>query len=87
MYACEDIQEVMVGVEKEMLMAAVYPACPSSASESDKQAVRERIEEFIKQYNRKVPMYKQIHQIRFLEEPFVKTAVGKLIRHNRNSAQ
>lgn len=87
LYACEDIQEVMVGVEKEMLMAAVYPACPSSASESDKQAVRERIEEFIKQYNRKVPMYKQIHQIRFLEEPFVKTAVGKLIRHNRNSAQ
>lgn len=80
LYSCKEIQEVMVGVEKDMLIAAVYPEYPASDREDGKWSVQKEIEKAVEQYNRRVPMYKQIRQIRFMEEPFVKTAVGKLIR-------
>ena len=63
-----------------MLMAAVYPEYSVQGSEGSKQAIRKKIEQAIEQYNCKTPMYKQIRKIRFMEEPFAKTAVGKLIR-------
>ena len=80
LYCCKEIQEVMVGVEKDMLMAAVYPEYSAQSSEDSRQSVRKKIEKAVEQYNEKAPSYKQIRQIRFMEEPFVKTAVGKLIR-------
>lgn len=80
LYCCEEIREVMVGVENDMLMAAVYPEYPVQGGEGSQQAIRKKIEQAIEQYNCKTPMYKQIRKIRFMEEPFAKTAVGKLIR-------
>ena len=82
LYCCKEICEVMVGVENDMLMAAVYPEYPIQSGENNKGTVRKEIERAIEQYNDKAPMYKQIRQIRFMEEPFAKTAVGKLIRES-----
>lgn len=80
LYCCKEIREVMVGAEKDMLMAAVYPEYPLQSDEHEQKAIRKKIERFIELYNYKVPMYKQIRQIHFMEEPFAKTAVGKMIR-------
>ena len=70
----------MVGAEKDMLMAAVYPEYPLQSDEHEQKTIRNKIERFIELYNYKVPMHKQIRQIHFMEEPFAKTAVGKMIR-------
>lgn len=82
LYCCQEICEVMVGAEKDMLMAAVYPKYPQQSGEYEQETIRKKIEQFIELYNYKAPIYKQIRKIHFMEEPFAKTAVGKMIRKN-----
>lgn len=80
LYGCQEICEVMVGAEKDMLMAAVYPEYPLQSGEYEQEIIRKKIEQFIEQYNYEVPMYKQIRKVHFMDQPFAKTAVGKMIR-------
>lgn len=80
LYCCREICEVMVGVENDMLIAAVYPRYPAESNEGGRTDIRKKVFQAVEQYNYKSPMYKQVQKIRFMEEPFAKTAVGKLIR-------
>ena len=80
LYHCKEICEVMVGVEQDILMAAIYPEYPAQSDEDSRENIRKKIAQAVGQYNFHSPMYKQIQRIRFMEEPFAKTAVGKLIR-------
>lgn len=82
LYACDAIREVMVGARQNLLIAAVFPNLPSDCTGREAEEIKGRIEEAIEQYNRNSPLYKQIKGIHFLDEPFVKTAVGKLIRQS-----
>lgn len=78
----EEIKEIMVGVEQNLITAAIYPDYQEGISEESKWKVRERIEKKIAEYNGNSPVSKQIRKVIFFEEPFAKTAVGKMIRHS-----
>lgn len=71
--ACEEIEEVLVGVENDRISATIYPAVPES---------RERIEAYIDDYNRSVPFYRQVQCLHFSDKPFAKTEIGKMIRRS-----
>lgn len=73
--ACEAVAEVMVGLENNLITATVYPM---DNTEKTTQIIRNALE----QYNRGVPPYKQVQNLRFSREPFAKTALGKLIRRS-----
>lgn len=73
--ACQQIEEVMVGLEDNLITATVYPA---DTSEETAEIIRNALEA----YNCSVPPYKQIQNLRFTQEPFAKTALGKLIRRS-----
>lgn len=71
--ACEEIEEVLVGVENDRISATVFPAAPES---------RKRIEAYIDDYNRSVPFYRQVQCLHFSDKPFAKTEIGKMIRRS-----
>ena len=48
--------------------------------EEQRKWLREKVEERIEDYNESSPVSKQIQRIHFQEEPFTKTAIGKMIR-------
>ena len=73
--ACEDIDEVMVGVENDLIFATVYP-------HEDTPEVRFRIEAYLETYNRGVPSYRQVQNLHFSQQPFAKTEIGKMIRRS-----
>lgn len=79
---CEDICEVMVGVEKGFISGTVFPRFLPDCTEEEKNEIRQRVRSAVCQYNAGVPTYKQVQFLHFREEPFVKTAVGKLIRRS-----
>ena len=73
--ACSAISEILVGLEQNLITAAIYPT--DSAEET-----KEQIRGAITAYNRGVPPYKQLQNLRFSDEPFPKNAVGKIIRRS-----
>lgn len=80
--ACEDICEVMIGVEKDFIAGTVFPKYPPNCTDAEKHEIQERIREAVRQFNNNAPTYKQIQFLHFREEPFAKTALGKLIRRS-----
>lgn len=70
--SCRDVDEVLVGVEGDLICAAIF---------SEKGAESE-INSFVERYNSTVPYYKQVQKLRFLDRPFEKTQIGKMIRHS-----
>lgn len=82
LYAHEEIREIMIGVEHDLITATIYPNYLSESDEESKLEIKEQIKKEVTEYNVGVPIYKQIQIVHFLEEPFAKTAMGKLIRHS-----
>jgi long-chain acyl-CoA synthetase len=69
---CSAVREVMVGVEAGLICAAVY----------SKPDDRQNISNHVHSYNATVPFYKQVQKLNFLDAPFAKTEVGKMIRRS-----
>ena len=69
---CPAVGEVLVGAEENLICAAVY----SPAGD------RQEILDYVQSYNSTVPFYKQVQKVRFLEQPFAKTGIGKTIRRS-----
>lgn len=69
---CPKVKEVMVGVEEGLICAAVY------SHPNDRQDISDHVQS----YNGTVPFYKQVQKLRFLDTPFAKTEVGKMIRRS-----
>ena len=73
LYACKEICEVVIGVENRMITAFVFP-------EEEGERIRCRIRSAIEDYNKEVPLYRQVQDVRFLDKPFAKTTGGKILR-------
>ena len=73
--ACDEICEVMVGVENDRISATIFP-------HSGTQDALARIDAHIESYNRSVPYYRQVHSLHYTDKPFAKTEIGKLIRRS-----
>jgi len=71
---CTEIEEVVVRGEDDMIVAHIW------CGENDSEEVRERVEKFIKQYNKGVPSYHRIQRTIFRNEAFEKTSTGKIKR-------
>lgn len=71
---CPEIAEVVVYGEGDVLTSHVW--CGENADEQTK----DRIEKYIAKYNRSVPSYRCIRKNIFKEQPFAKTASGKIKR-------
>ena len=80
--ACPDVREVLVGVEQNLIAATVFPNYPSGWTERERKEIKRRIEQAVQQYNDRVPVYKQVQTLHFTEQPFAKTAMGKMIRRS-----
>ena len=80
--ACEDICEVMIGVEQDFISGTIFPQYPPNCTDAEKYAIRERVRNAVQQFNETVPTYKQVQFLHFREEPFAKTPLGKLIRRS-----
>lgn len=78
--AIETIREVMIGVEKDRIIASIHPNMAENCPEEEFLALQTKIQDAVELYNRTVPTYKQVHRIQYYREPFAKTAVGKMIR-------
>ena len=70
--ACPAVEEVMVGLEGELICAAVY------GREDRWQMIRD----FVQAYNHTVPYYKQVQKLHFQDQAFAKTEIGKTIRRS-----
>ncbi|MBR3973462.1 MAG: acyl--CoA ligase [Oscillospiraceae bacterium] len=70
---CEAIEEILVGLEADLITASVYPADESEETKS-------KIRDAVAAYNHSAPLYRQIENLRFSDTPFPKTPTGKLIR-------
>ena len=77
----EEIEEIMVGVERNLITATVFPHYPAGSMEKEKEDVRAAIEKIVDVYNGDSPLYKQVQKLHFLDRPFEKNAAGKMIRH------
>lgn len=73
--ACDDICEVMVGVEQDRISATIFPR-------TNTIDILKRIDAHIEGYNRTVPYYRQVHCLHYTDKPFAKTEIGKLIRRS-----
>lgn len=72
---CCWIEEIMVGLENSLITATIHPTDGSPDT-------KDRIRDAVTAYNRGVPPYKQIQNLRFSDVPFAKTAIGKIIRRS-----
>lgn len=71
---CEDIDEVVVKGEDDMIVAHIW--CGENATEE----TCNKVEKYIKIYNRSVPSYHRVQKTVFRKEPFEKTSTGKIKR-------
>lgn len=69
---CPYVDEVLVGIEEDLICAVIFS---EKGAQSD-------IRSFVERYNSGVPYYKQVQKLRFLDRPFEKTQIGKMIRHS-----
>jgi len=72
LHQCPDVEEVLVGVEGELICATVFVGNGS----------QENVRNFVEAYNNLAPSYKQVRKLSFLNSPFEKTQVGKIIRRS-----
>ena len=72
--ACSAVEEVVVRGENDILAAYLHVKTPGDKGEE------ETAREFIREYNRNAPTYYRIGKIIFSDEPFEKTASGKVKR-------
>jgi len=72
---CGLIREVMIGLERDLITATIYPA-------DEKPETKSKIQEAVAAYNRSAPLYRQIQNLHFSDTPFAKTETGKLIRRS-----
>ena len=79
---CGDIEEIVVSVEGNLIIATVFPRFMPDGSEESREKIKARIKKAVEQYNADSPVYKQIQKLYFRDEPFAKTASGKIVRHN-----
>lgn len=79
----KEIREVVVSAEGEWITAAVYPEYPAGCTQAEKMEVRSRIRAEIGEYNRSVPVFRQIRNVRFSAAPEKKTSIGKIVRPAR----
>ena len=70
--ACPDVDEVLVGVEEELICATIF----------SEKGTESGIRKFVECYNSNVPYYKQVQKLHFWDRPFEKTEVGKMIRQS-----
>ena len=71
--------------KKTVIMVTIRPQKAESASccsEESREKIKARIKKAVEQYNADSPVYKQIQKLYFRDEPFAKTASGKIVRHN-----
>ncbi len=73
--SCDAIEEIMVGLENQLITATIYPAA------SDQDSI-EKIHRALDLYNHSVPPYKQIQNLHITDVPFAKTSLGKIIRRS-----
>ena len=79
---CGDIEEIVVSVEGNLIIATVFPRFMPDGSEESREKIKARIKKAVEQYNADSPVYKQIQKLYFRDEPFAKTASGNIVRHN-----
>ena len=72
LHQCPDVEEVLVGVEGELICATVFVGNGS----------QENVRNFVEAYNNSAPSYKQVRKLSFMNSPFEKTQVGKIIRRS-----
>lgn len=80
LYRCSRIKEVLVYARGEFLAADIFPDYPAQYTDAEQEEVCSQIRNDIKEYNRSVPVYRQIRKIYFSENPLKKTASGKIMR-------
>ena len=78
-YRCGMIDEAVAYAENDEIHLGVY-------CENMDDLKRERIEEFVREYNRSVPTYHRIKKIDFRDTPFEKTASNKIKRQKVNGS-
>jgi long-chain acyl-CoA synthetase len=69
--ACEAVIECLVDGDEKGICADIYTDDP------------DRVQQFIKEYNKKVPMYYQIYKVNCQSVPLEKTGIGKIKRKER----
>ena len=75
-----DISEVIVTEHQDALWAAVWIDCPEDCNDKEKMVIRQRVQNFVKEYNAQMPTYKQIYNLKFWDSPLPKNATGKILR-------
>jgi len=75
-----NICEILVGVENDRIAASVFPNYPSDPTQEQQEMIQTQIMDTLERYNDSVPTYKQIYTLHFMDAPFAKTQVGKMIR-------
>lgn len=78
-YRCGLIDEAVAYAENDEIHLGVY-------CENMDDLKRERIEKFVREYNRSVPTYHRIKKIDFRDTPFEKTASNKIKRQKVNGS-
>ena len=73
------IDEAVAYAENDEIHLGVY-------CENMDDLKRERIEKFVREYNRSVPTYHRIKKIDFRDTPFEKTASNKIKRQKVNGS-
>lgn len=79
---CPDICEVMVGIERDLITATIFPNFPSDGTQGQRDEIKQTIEAAVERYNSSVPPYKQVQNLHFSHQPFAKTEIGKMIRRS-----
>lgn len=78
---CEEITECMVVEKNDRLVLEVYAAELNNVdSERTDQDIKETIFKRVEKWNMQSPGYKTIYEIIYRDEPFTKTAIGKIKR-------
>lgn len=74
----KEIEEIVIYEHESVIAAQVYYICQDASA---RMAIEKQIEEYVQEYNRSVPLYKQIRKLSFRETPFEKTGSGKIKRY------
>ena len=78
---CRLIGEVVIIGENNGLTAVIYPDPDTVKADAlDENGIRRGIQEFIDEYNKTQPTYRNIVGLRLRETPFEKTASRKIKR-------
>lgn len=76
-----DISEVIVKEHQDKLWAVIWPNYQDECTEKEKSIIRQRIHNFVSEYNDQMPTYKQVYDLYFWQSPLPKSATGKIVRN------